>query len=66
VQECRASVTPVAAVRRAFRTGQVVDLTEVGRLHELVVDMETVVIVGSSRTRRTANWLLTLRGDGTR
>ncbi len=66
VQECRAPATPVAAVRRASRSGQTVDLAEVERLHELAVDMETVVIVGSSRTRRTGNWLLTVREDGTR
>lgn len=64
VQEYRPAATPAAAIRRAFRAGQAVELTEVGRLHELAVDMETVVIVGSSRTRRTGNWLLTLREDG--
>ncbi len=61
VQECRAPATPAAAVRRAFRSGQTVDLAEVGRLHELSVDMETVVIIGCSRTGRTGNWLLTRR-----
>jgi precorrin-3B C17-methyltransferase len=61
LQRLRPATTPVAAVRRAFRPGQEVHLSEVGRLHELPVDMETVVIVGSSRTRRLGDWLLTLR-----
>jgi precorrin-3B C17-methyltransferase len=61
LQRLRAVTTPVAAVRRAFRPGQEIHLSEVGRLHELPVDMETVVIVGSSRTRRLGNWLVTLR-----
>jgi len=61
VQECRAPATPAAAVRRAFRSDQTVELADVGQLHELSVDMETVVIVGCSRTRRAGSWLLTLR-----
>ncbi len=66
VQECRAPATPAAAVRRAFRLGQTVELAEVGQLHELSVDMETVVIVGCSQTRRTGSWLLTLRDTSPR
>jgi precorrin-3B C17-methyltransferase len=61
LKACRPPSTPVAAVRRAFRAGQSIQLGELDQLHELPVDMETVVIVGSSRTRRVGDWLLTLR-----
>jgi precorrin-3B methylase len=60
----RASNTPVAAVRRAYREGQTAELCEVAGLAGLEVDMETVVIVGSSRTRRRGRWLYTLRDEG--
>lgn len=66
LQDCRAPGIPAAAVRRAFRPGQTIDLTDVGRLHALTVDMETVVIVGSGRTRRMGSWLLTLRDEPSR
>jgi precorrin-3B C17-methyltransferase len=55
--------TPVAAVRRAFRPGQEVHLTDLAEIDELPVDMETVVVVGSSRTQRRGEWLLTLRNE---
>jgi precorrin-3B C17-methyltransferase len=59
----RPAETPAAAVRRAWRDGQEVELSEVGSLGGLRVDMETVVVVGSRRTRRHGRWLYTLR-DG--
>lgn len=55
--------TPVAAVRRAYREGQSVRLADVGSLAEVDVDMETVVIVGSSRTARRGDRLVTLREE---
>lgn len=63
LQRHRAADTPVAAVRGAYREGQQVEVCEVGCIGELAVDMETVVIVGSSRTRLQGAWLYTLR-DG--
>jgi precorrin-3B C17-methyltransferase len=63
VQRHRPAATPAAAVRRAYRPGQSVRLCDVGCLHTLEVDMETVVVVGSSRTRRRGDWLLTLREE---
>jgi precorrin-4 C11-methyltransferase len=63
----RPSTTPVAVVRAAYREGQAIHLDELGRLAELPVDMETLVLVGNSQTRRTANSLVTARGyDPTR
>ncbi len=61
LQASRPPSTPIAVVSRAFREGQFVCIAELADLHRMAVDMETVVIVGSSRTRRRGNWLLTLR-----
>ena len=62
----RPADTPVAAVRRAWRDGQEVRLSDVGHADGLPVDMETVVVVGSRRTRRHGRWLYTLRDEGAR
>jgi precorrin-3B C17-methyltransferase len=64
LQRHRPPTTPVAAVRRAYREGQAVDLCDVAGLAGLEVDMETVLIVGSSRTRRHGGRLYTLRDEG--
>lgn len=66
LQRNREAVTPVAAVHRAYREGQAIELCEVGRLAALEVDMETTVIVGCRRTRRQGDWLFTLRDEATR
>jgi precorrin-3B methylase len=50
-------------VSRAVRDGQEVRLAELQELDRIPVDMETVVIVGSSRTQRCGDWLLTLRDE---
>jgi cobalt-precorrin 5A hydrolase/precorrin-3B C17-methyltransferase len=63
LQRHRAADVPVAAVRRAYREGQQVEVCELCRIADLAVDMETVVIVGSSRTRRHDGWLYTLRDE---
>ena len=63
LQGHRPPSTPVAAVRRAYREGQAIELGDVGGMAALEVDMETVVIVGSSRTRRHGDWLYTLRDE---
>lgn len=57
----RPPATPVGVVRRAMREGQSITLTDVARMSQLEVDMETCVIVGSSRTRRVGEWMVTLR-----
>ena len=63
LQRHRAAGTPVAVVHRAYREGQAVELSDVGGMASLGVDMEAVVIVGSSRTRRHGSWLYTLRDE---
>jgi precorrin-3B C17-methyltransferase len=61
LQRHRPAQTPVASVRRAYRQGQEVELSEVGGMGDLAVDMETVVVVGSRQTRRSGTWMYTLR-----
>ena len=63
LQRRRDAAPPVAAVRRAYREGQEVVISSLDRLGELLVDMETVVLVGSSRTRRHGDWLYALREE---
>jgi precorrin-3B C17-methyltransferase len=66
LQRHRPTTTPVAAVRCAYRDGQQVEVCDMGGLGELAVDMETTVVVGSSRTRRHGNWLYTVRDQAPR
>ncbi|HVB76244.1 MAG TPA: precorrin-3B C(17)-methyltransferase [Candidatus Nitrosotalea sp.] len=63
IQRLRPPTTPAAAVRRAFREGQEIRVTDVAGLSALEVDMETVVVVGSSRTRRHRDWLYSVREE---
>jgi precorrin-3B C17-methyltransferase len=58
----RPAETPVGVVRNAYRPGQSVEVTTVGRMGEAAVDMFTTVIVGSSQTRRLGNVVVTPRG----
>lgn len=54
--------TPVGIVRQAYRPGQSVEITTLGRLAESAVDMFTTVIIGNSQTRRFGDNLVTPRG----
>jgi len=54
--------TPVGVVRRAFRPGQAVAISTLGTLDETTVDMETTLVVGSSRTLARDGVMLTPRG----
>lgn len=58
----RPADTPVGVVRNAYRPGQSVELTTVARMGEATVDMFTTVIVGSSRTQRLGQVIVTPRG----
>lgn len=66
IQAARDPAIPVAVISRAYRPGQVIHIADVARLDRLWVDMETLVIIGSSRTRRVGDWLITLRDEGRR
>ena len=54
--------TPAAVVRRAMRRGQWKHLTTIGFLPVEEVDMQSVVIVGNSRTYVWSGWMVTPRG----
>jgi cobalt-precorrin 5A hydrolase/precorrin-3B C17-methyltransferase len=56
--------TPVGYVRNAARAGQSVTVTTLGDMDPADVDMFTVVIVGSSRSRTVAGRFVTPRGYG--
>ena len=58
----RSPETPAAIVRRAMREGQWKCLTTLGRLPVEEVDMQSVVIVGNSRTYVWNGWMVTPRG----
>jgi len=59
--EHRAPETPVGVVRDATRPGERVTITTLKELDESIVDMLSVVIVGSSRTRIVAGRMVTPR-----
>ncbi|MDG4819187.1 MULTISPECIES: precorrin-3B C(17)-methyltransferase [unclassified Micromonospora] len=54
--------TPVGVVRNASRPGERVHLATLATLDPAVVDMYSVVVVGSSRTRLVAGRMVTPRG----
>jgi precorrin-4 C11-methyltransferase len=58
----RSSTTPVAVVRNACRDGQTVQIGDLGGLPDMAVDMDSLVLVGNSQTRRFADHLVTARG----
>jgi cobalt-precorrin 5A hydrolase/precorrin-3B C17-methyltransferase len=58
----RPATTPVGVVREAARPGQRVVVTTLAELDPSDVDMNTVVIVGSSATRLVSGRLVTPRG----
>ncbi|MBP8645085.1 MAG: precorrin-3B C(17)-methyltransferase [Syntrophobacteraceae bacterium] len=58
----RSSSTPVAIVRRAKRQGEWVHLTTLDRIPFEEVDMQSILLVGNSRTYVWDRWMVTPRG----
>ena len=54
--------TPVAIVRRAMRDGEWQSLATLGSIPVAEVDMQSIVIVGNSRTYVWKGWMVTPRG----
>jgi len=54
--------TPVGVVRRAMRAGEEVVLTTLEELPLQGVDMQTIIFIGNSQTRRYGPYLITPRG----
>ncbi|MBG0790535.1 MAG: precorrin-3B C(17)-methyltransferase [Desulfovibrionaceae bacterium] len=62
IGQFRGPETPVGVVGRAYRQGQAVRVESLGGVDVERVDMQTVLIVGNSATRRTGGRMLTPRG----
>jgi precorrin-3B C17-methyltransferase len=60
--EFRASSTPVGIVSRATRDGEKVTITDLANMHSYPIDMQTVIIVGNSRTFTYDSFMVTPRG----
>ena len=60
--ENREGHTPVGIVSRATREGQQVTITDLDHMLDYPMDMQTVVIVGNSRTFAHGPFLVTPRG----
>ena len=58
----RAKDTPVGIVSRAMRKGQQVCITTLSEMHTTKVDMQTIVIVGSSKSYFFGDLMITPRG----
>jgi len=58
----RPATTPVGIVRRAMREGQEVVVTDLGNMLIYPVDMQTIVIIGNSRTSEVDGMIITPRG----
>jgi precorrin-3B C17-methyltransferase len=56
--------TPVGIVRRAMRSGQSVLVSALEDIHRAEVDMQTTLFVGSSRSQRYLDFMVTPRGYG--
>ncbi len=64
LREVRGGDTPVGVVRNAYREGQEVKVVRLADLRPEDVDMDTILIVGSSRTKVVDGKLITVRGYG--
>jgi precorrin-3B C17-methyltransferase len=58
----RREETPVGIVSRAMREGQKVSITSLGEILEQSVDMQTIIIIGNSRTYAAGGQIITPRG----
>jgi precorrin-3B C17-methyltransferase len=62
ILESRDGNTPVGVVSRATREGEEVSITDLTQMIDYPMDMQTVVIVGNSRTYLHGPFLVTPRG----
>jgi precorrin-3B C17-methyltransferase len=60
--EFRPGTTPVGIVSRATRDGERVTVTDLENMHSYSIDMQTVIIVGNSRTFTYDSFMVTPRG----
>ena len=62
--EHRLPTTPVAVVTAAFRADARVVLTDLARMNEHAIDMETTVLIGNTSSFAQAGLMVTPRGYG--
>ncbi len=60
--EHRDPETPVAVVRSAYREDETTQLTTLGQMHTVTVDMLSTVLIGNSSTHIYQDWMITPRG----
>jgi precorrin-3B C17-methyltransferase len=60
--EFRPGTTPVGIVSRATRDGEKVTITDLANMHAYPIDMQTIIIVGNSRTLTYDSFMVTPRG----
>ncbi|MFP4588023.1 MAG: precorrin-3B C(17)-methyltransferase [Desulfohalobiaceae bacterium] len=60
--EYRSPETPVGVVRNAGRKGEQVLISNLDRIQPELVDMSSIVLIGSSQTRVQGLWMFTPRG----
>jgi precorrin-3B C17-methyltransferase len=60
--EFRPGTTPAGIVSRATRDGEEVIITDLANMHSHAIDMQTVIIVGNSRTFTYQSFMVTPRG----
>lgn len=58
----RDPATPVAIGRDIYREDEEITITTLGEMLTCSIDMLTVILIGNSRTRQHADWLITPRG----
>lgn len=62
IQKYRNPRTPVGIVKQAMREGETLIITELQRLLDHEIDMQTTIIIGNSQTFIWEGWMITPRG----
>ncbi len=66
ILEHRSPTTPVGIVTNAYRENQAVVITNLEEMLEHETGMDTIIIIGNSKTSAAKGWMLTPRGYGTK
>lgn len=62
IQKYRNPGTPVGIVKQAMREGETLVITDLQRLLDHEIDMQTTIIIGNSQTFIWEGWMITPRG----
>jgi len=66
VLQYRSRTSPVGIVTNAYRPEQNIIFTDLDNLTDCPVDMNTIIIIGNSKTIISSNWMVTPRGYQTK